>query len=137
MKRRKGYNYLMVLADLLTKTVLLATPGKDAPVWEKFAAELLRHNGYPEAIRSAAIYMSTASTKGAGDNLGNGPLVYKKIHVIRHLVEACDQIRRRERRADAGKYDQLERKQWMWLKNPVNWTEREALSWDSTACSRL
>jgi hypothetical protein len=85
MKRRKGYNYLMVLANLLTKTVLLATPGKDASVWEKFAAELLRHNGHPEAIRSAAIDMSTASTKGAGDNLGNGPLVYNKIHVIRHF----------------------------------------------------
>jgi hypothetical protein len=46
MNRRKGHNYLTVFADLLAKRVLFATLGKDASVWEAFAAELLRHNGH-------------------------------------------------------------------------------------------
>ncbi len=57
MKRRKGHNYLTVFTDLVAKRALFATPGKDTSVWEKFAAELLRHNGDPQAIQSAAIDM--------------------------------------------------------------------------------
>jgi hypothetical protein len=48
--RRKGHNYLTVFADLVAKRGLFATSGKDASVWEAFAAELLRHNGHPKAI---------------------------------------------------------------------------------------
>ena len=44
MNRRKGHNYLTVFANLLAKRVLFATSGRDASVWEAFAAELLRHN---------------------------------------------------------------------------------------------
>jgi transposase len=71
MNRRKEQNYLTVFADLVAKRVLLATPGKDASVWEAFAGELLRHNGHPKAIRYAAIDMSVAYIKGVSDNLAN------------------------------------------------------------------
>lgn len=37
MNRRKGPNYLTVFADLMTKRILFATPGKDTKVWEAFA----------------------------------------------------------------------------------------------------
>ena len=71
MNRRKGHNYLTVFADLLAKRVLFATPGKDASVWEAFAAELLRHNGHPKAIQYVAIDMSAAYIKGVSANFGN------------------------------------------------------------------
>jgi len=136
MNRRKGHNYLTVFADLVAKRVLFATPGKDASVWEAFAGELLRHNGHPKAIRYAAIDMSAAYIKGVSDNLGNAQVVYDKFHVIQYGVEACDQIRKIESRADAGKRDQLERTRWMWLKNRENWTPKEALKWESMALER-
>jgi transposase len=41
MNRRNGQNYLTVFADFVAKRGLFATPGKDAWVWEVFAAELL------------------------------------------------------------------------------------------------
>lgn len=62
--------------------------------------------------------------------------VYDKFHVIQYVVEACDQIRKIESRADAGKRDQLERTRWMWLKNRENWTEKETLKWESMALER-
>ena len=64
MNRRKGHNYLTVFVDLETKRVLLAVEGKDATVWERFAAELGRHNGQPKAVTQVAIDMSPAYIKG-------------------------------------------------------------------------
>ena len=136
MNRRKGHNYLTVFADLLAKRVLFATPGKDASVWEAFAAELLRHNGHPKAIQYVAIDMSPAYIKGVSDNLGNAQVVYDKFHVIQNVVEACDRVRKVESRSNAGKRDLLERTRWMWLKNRVNWTEKEAQKWESMAVER-
>ena len=136
MNRRKGHNYLTVFADLLAKRVLFATPGKDASVWEAFAAELLRHNGHPKAIQYVAIDMSPAYIKGVSDNLGNAQVVYDKFHVIQNVVEACDRVRKLESRSNAGKRDLLERTRWMWLKNRVNWTEKDAQKWESMALER-
>jgi len=136
MNRRKGHNYLTVFADLLAKRVLFATPGKDASVWEAFAAELLRHNGHPKAILRVAIDMSAAYTKGVASNLGNAQVVYDKFHVIQNVVEACDQVRKVESRSDAGKRELLERTRWMWLKNRANWTEKETHKWESMALER-
>ncbi|MEN9603162.1 MAG: hypothetical protein RIS56_2768, partial [Verrucomicrobiota bacterium] len=136
MNRRKGHNYLTVFADLLAKRVLFATPGKDASVWEAFAAELLRHNGHPKAIQYVAIDMSPAYIKGVSDNLGNAQVVFDKFHVIQNVVEACDRVRKVESRSNAGKRDLLERTRWMWLKNRVNWTEKEAQKWESMALER-
>ena len=136
MNRRKGHNYLTVFADLLAKRVLFATPGKDASVWDAFAAELLRHNGHPKAIRRVAIDMSAAYTKGVASNLGNAQVVYDKFHVIQNVVEACDQVRKAESRSDAGKRELLERTRWMWLKNRANWTEKETHKWESMSLER-
>jgi transposase len=136
MNRRKGHNYLTVFADLMAKRVLFATPGKDASVWAAFAEELLRHNGHPKAIHHVAIDTSAAYAKGVSDNLGNAQVVYDKFHVIQNVVEACDQVRKAESRADAGKRDRLERTRWMWLKNRANWTEKEAQKWESIALER-
>ena len=136
MNRRKGHNYLTVFADLLAKRVLFATPGKDASVWEAFAAELLRHNGHPKAIQYVAIDMSAAYIKGVSANFGNAQVVYDKFHVIQNVVEACDRVRKLESRSNAGKRDLLERTRWMWLKNRVNWTEKETQKWESMALER-
>ena len=136
MNRRKGHNYLTVFADLMTKRVLFATPGKDALVWGAFAGELLRHNGHPKAIQYVAIDMSPAYIKGVSDNLGNAQVVYDKFHVIQNVVEACDRVRKVESRSNAGKRDQLERTRWMWLKNRTNWTEKETHKWESMSLER-
>jgi transposase len=113
MNRRKGHNYLTVIADLVAKRVLFATLCKDALVWVAFAAELLRHISHPKAIQHVAIDMSATYAKGISDNLGSAQVVYDKFHVIQNGVEACDRIRKAESRAGAGEQDRLERTRWM------------------------
>jgi hypothetical protein len=39
-------------------------------------------------------------------------------------------------RNNARKREQLERTRWMWLKNRVNWTEKEVQKWESMALER-
>jgi transposase len=69
-------------------------------------------------------------------SLGNARVIYDKSHVIKNVVEACDRVRKAESRANVGKRDRLERTWWIWLKNRVNWTEKETQKWESMALER-
>lgn len=130
MNRRKGHHYLTVFVDLEAKRVLLAVEGKDAGVWERFAEQLLAHNGHPQAITQVAIDMSPAYCKGVRDHLGNAPIVYDKYHVVSAVVQAVEAVRRAETRQDAGARAALEKTHWLWRKNPERWTQREAQRWE-------
>ena len=90
MNRLEGHNYLTVFADLLAMRVLFATCGKDASIWEAFAAELLGDNWHPKAIQYVAIDMSAAYIRGMSANFGNAQVVYDQFHVIQNVVEARD-----------------------------------------------
>jgi len=129
MNRRKGHNYLTVFVDLMAKRVLFATEGKDAATWETFAAELLKHNGHPKAITQAAIDMSPAYAKGVRENLPNAAIVFDKFHVVSNVAKGVDEVRRLESREDAQSGQSLQKTQWLWRKNPENWTDKEALRW--------
>jgi transposase len=130
MNRRKGHNYLTVFADLEAKRVLLAVEGKDAGTWERFVEQLLAHNGHPKAITQVAIDMSPAYIRGVKDNLGNATIVFDKFHVVSQVIEAVEEVRRKEVRQDAQAREQLEKTCWLWRKNPDNWTERDASRWE-------
>jgi transposase len=137
MNRRKGHNYLTVFADLVARRVLFATEGKDAATWQAFAEELLKHNGHPKAIQQAAIDMSPAYIRGVQDNLGNAAIVFDKYHVVSQVNEGVEQVRRLEARADAHGRQQLEKTQWIWRKNPENWTEKEGRRWEQLDVQNL
>jgi transposase len=129
MNRKKGHNYLTVFVDLQAKRVLLAVEGKDAGTWERFADQLLKHNGHPKAITQIAIDMSPAYQKGARDNFGNAQIVFDKFHVVSQVVQALEEVRRKEVRQDAQAREQLERSSWLWRKNPETWTAAEEKRW--------
>jgi transposase len=129
MNRKKGHNYLTVFADLVARRVLLAVEGKDATVWERFSEQLGRHNGHPKAITQIAIDMSPACQKGVREHFGNARIVFDKFHVVTQVVQAVEEVRRRETRQDAVAREQLERTSWLWRKNPERWTAGEQERW--------
>jgi transposase len=129
MNRKKGHNYLTVFVDLVAKRVLLAVEGKDATVWERFSEQLGRHNGHPKAITQIAIDMSPAYQKGVRENFGNARIVFDKFHVVTQVVQAVEEVRRKETRQDAVAREQLERTSWLWRKNPERWTAGEQERW--------
>jgi len=129
MNRKKGPNYLTVFVDLQAKRVWLAVEGKDARVWERFAAELGHHNGHPKAITMVAMDMSPAYQKGVRENFGNAEIVFDKFHVVSQVVKAVADVRRKEARADDAARHQLEHSRWLWRKNPETWTTKEGNRW--------
>lgn len=137
MNRRKGHHYLTVFVDLVAKRVLYATEGKDSATWEAFAAELLKHNGHPKAITQAAIDMSPAYAKGVRENLPNASIVCDKFHVISQVAAGVDEVRRLESRENRQSEESLKKTQWLWRKNPENWTDKEANRWKELDAQNL
>ena len=130
MNRRKGHNYLTVFVDLEAKRVLLAVEGKDASVWERFAEQLLKHNGHPKAITQVAIDMSQSLYEGVRDPFGQCGGRVRQISVVSQVSQAVEEVRRKETRQDAQARAHLEKTCWLWRKNPDNWTEKEAGRWE-------
>lgn len=126
MSRRKGHNYLTVFADLESKRVLFATPGKDADTFWAFVKEMDKHNGHPKSITQAAIDMSSAYQKGVRGYLGNARIVFDKYHVVALVNAAVDQVRRMEAREGGPLVkEQLKGNRWIFRKNPENLTDKE------------
>jgi transposase len=129
MNRKKGHNCLTVFVDLVARRVLLAVEGKDATVWERFSEQLLKHNGHPKAVTQIAIDMSPAYQKGVRENCGNAQIVFDKFHVVTQVVQAVEEVRRKETRQDALAREPLERTRWLGRKNPERWTAKEQERW--------
>ena len=127
MSVRKGHRYISVFCDLIGKRVLFAVPGKDKSTWETFAQALEKHNGHPRAITEASIDMSPAYIAGVKENIGSqAAIVFDKFHVIAHVNDAVEAVRRAEMRF--GGWDDrqaLKETRWIWRKNPADHTPAE------------
>src|SRR6266851_8926851 len=126
MSVRKGHEYVSVFADLLARRVLFATEGKDKGTWVKFVEALEKHNGHRHAITQASMDMSKAYQSGVAQTCRNAQVVFDKFHVVSNVNEAVDKVRRAEVQFGAkGVWQQLQRSQWIWRKNPDNLTDKE------------
>ena len=137
MSVRKGHQYVSVFCDMIGRKVLFAVNGKDKSVWEAFVEALSAHNGHPQAIVEVSMDMSPAYIVGAKENLGRqAAIVFDKFHVIAHVNEAVDSVRRAEMRL-SGKIvsesskEILKETRWIWLKNPENLTEKQRAKYRS------
>jgi transposase len=130
MSCRKGHNYLTVFADLVNKRVVFATEGKDHATFERFAQEILKHNGHPKAITAVAMDMSKAYQKGAKEELGNARIVFDPFHVSALVSEAVDEVRRCETAAGPEARATLKKSIYLFRKNPENLTEEEQARMD-------
>lgn len=126
MSVRKGHEYLSVFADLARKRVLFATEGRDSQTWVRFVETLEKHNGHRHAITQVSLDMSAAYEKGVRENCRNAQVVFDKFHVIRQVLQAMDQVRRKEVRVGGqGVWPALRKSQWLWRKNPENLTDQQ------------
>jgi len=127
MSTRKGHHYVSVFCDLIGKRVLLAVPGRDKSVWERFARALEAHHGTPRAITEVSMDMSPSYIAGAREHCGEkARIVFDKFHVIAHVNEAVDEVRRAELRlASSAQREALKETRWMLRKNPQNHTAEE------------
>lgn len=125
MNCRKGHEYLTVFADLVKKRVVFATEGKDHTTFERFAEEILKHNGHPKAITAVAMDMSKAYQKGAKEELTNAQIVFDPFHVTALVSTAVDEVRRREAASGPESRAALQKTIYLFRKNPENLSEKE------------
>ena len=119
MSVRKGHNYISVFADLMAKRVLFATEGKDRETWTRFVAALEQHNGHRHSITQVSMDMSQAYQSGVAGNCRNAQVVFDKFHLLQHVIQAVDKVRRAEvRYGGKGVSEALHKTQWLWRKNP-------------------
>lgn len=126
ISRKRGHVYVTNVYDLERKRLLWSGAGRKQETLAAFFDFL----GPERTARLQGIccdmwqpYIDTIKLRAP-----QAVLVFDKFHIVRHLMEAVDQVRRDEIR-DQGKAHRelLARTRYLWLKNPWNLTEGQAL----------
>lgn len=100
--RRKGHRYVTNFVDTDTGNLLFMTDGKSADTFERFALELVEHQGDPNSITEVAIDMSPAFRSGAAKHLPQAEVVFDRFHVMQMAGEALDRVRKQINRQVGG-----------------------------------
>ena len=122
--RRKGHKYLTNVYDLKTRKLIWSGEGRS----EQTLRQFFEYLGPEKAKNIQGIccdmwmpYINVIEEK-APDAL----LVFDKFHIVRHLMNAVDQVRRDEVIEKGKEHKQLiKHSRYIWLKNPWNLTAKQ------------
>lgn len=121
----KGHRYMTLVCDLDAATVEYI--GEDRR--EKSLADYF--DAFPEAQRKEIEAISldmwpayiNACRKGVPD--ADEKMVFDRFHIMRHVIDAVDKVRKQEHRALMKEGDAtLARSKYLWLTNPDNMTDK-------------
>ena len=120
----KGHDYVSVLHDLEGRRVLEVVPERTREATDTLWAAI------PESqrLRLAAVAMDMwvpylEATRVA---VTQALIVHDKFHCAKELNKAVDLVRRREHRELQAQGEKtLTKTRYLWLKNPLNWTDRQ------------
>jgi transposase len=121
---RRGQDYVSLFVDLDAPKprVLFATEGRDHTTVERFAADLVAHDGDPERVRDVSADMSPAFERGVRASLPGAYLTWDRYHLASHATKAVDAVRR----AEAKQRPELKGTRYVWLKRPEHLTAKQA-----------
>lgn len=124
ISRRKGHVYHTQVYDLEAKRLLWSGEGRKAATLERFFDEWgAERSGRIEGICCDmwAPYMEVIAERAS-----QAVVVFDKFHVVRHLLEAVNDVRKLEARAlRATEPELLAGTRYIWLKNPWNLTPKQ------------
>jgi transposase len=128
--RRKGHNYLTNVYDLKTKKLIWSGQGRSEDTLNQF----FKYIGVKRANRLQGICcdMWMPYINAIKEKAPNALLVFDKFHIVRHLMQAVDQVRRNEITEKGKEHKQLlKHTRYIWLKNPWNLTEYQKAKFGS------
>jgi transposase len=99
----RGQSYVSVLTDLLEGRVLEVVDGRDQVAAQCLLASL--SDEQRESIEAVSIDMAASFQAALEAELPGVEIVHDKFHIVQHLNEAVDQIRRAESKALAAEGD--------------------------------
>jgi transposase len=115
---RRGHRYVTVFADMGTKRVIFATPGKGKDTVGRFTTDFHEHNGDSDYVREICMDMSPAFISAATDCMPNAAITFDRFHVMKLANAALDDVRR----TDTLENPYLKGSRYLWLHNPENLT---------------
>jgi transposase len=124
--RKKGHHYLTTVYDLKTKQMIWCGEGRSKETLRQF----FDFFGPERTKRLQGIccdmwmpYINVIEEKAP-----HALLVFDKFHIVRHLMDAVDQVRRDEIKEKGKTHKELIRHtRYIWLKNPWNLTDNQSL----------
>ena len=124
LSRKKGHVYHTQIYDLAGKRLLWSGEGRKKETLERFFDEWGRE---PTAkIKAICCDMWAPYVEVIKAKVPEAILVFDKFHLVRHLLQAVDQVRKEETRRMKKKNPQLLKgSKYIWLKNPWNLTPKQ------------
>lgn len=122
ISRKRGHVYQTQVYDLTEKRLLWSGEDRTAQTLQAFFDDWGEERC--NKIEAVCCDMWAPYVDVIKSCLPNALLVFDKFHIIRHLMEAVDQVRRNEAK-DKNTQDPtvLQNTRYIWLKNPWNLTE--------------
>ena len=96
--RKKGHEYITLVADIKDSKVIFACEGKDSSTITSFSEDLQNHNGNPSNIKSVCIDMSPSYISGISKELPNAEITFDKFHVMKAMNEGVNEVRIQEQK---------------------------------------
>lgn len=125
---RKGHAYVSLFADPRPdeRKVLFVTEGKDQTTFDRFLEDLQAHGGKAEKVTDVVADMSAAFQAGKEKCFPAALLTHDKFHAMKLVTDAVDKTRRLE----VASRPELKGTRYIFLKNPLNLTEKQLETWD-------
>jgi len=120
--RAKGHDYLTLVYDLGSGTLLWVTEGRSKAGLKDFLDQLPAETA--AGIEAVAMDMWPAFEHAVAESLPEAAIVYDHFHVMAHYSKAIDQVRRAEfKKARAGDRALVTGSRYLLLKNPERLSE--------------
>ncbi len=124
ISRKKGHVYLTNVYDLRSRTLIWSGEGRTKETLHRFF-----HYLGPERtanLQGICCDMWQSYIDVVKECAPHATLVFDKFHIVRHLMEAVDQVRRNEIHEKGKEHKELMKdSRYIWLKNPWNLTPKQ------------
>jgi transposase len=128
VSRKRGHRYLTLVYDLERHRLIWIGEDRKKETLDSFFRWLNRKRS--RSIRSVCCDMWAPYAKSIREHLPQATLVFDRFHLVRHLLDAVDEVRRQEVRRLSGTHKQIIKgTRFVLLKNPWNLTaaQRDSL----------
>ena len=130
VSRRKGQVYLTVVYDLEWRVLLWVGDDRTEEAVKPFFTKAMGRRRCA-TLRVVCVDMRAAYANLVEEYARNAQILFDRFHIVKHLNEAVDEVRRSEMRRLVGKEKaEFKSTRWLLLKNPWNLTtdQQERLS---------
>lgn len=120
---RKGHEYMTSFSDLEAARVIFLGEGRKKGVIREFVEDLRNREISPSRIDVVCCDMWDPYLNGLRTHLPQAGVVFDRFHVMVQINQAIEKVRREEQQENAV----LKKTRYLWLKNPKNLTEKQAV----------